>query len=178
MDFAVQVLFICDFHGNRFIWNYVMAVSCAWQSLQLGAERRSPTHLTRLQTKSLYLNHLQKVCWGRGPPVAELQEVVRRLHNFREAGKELDGWFQGQPAVCHTQTQKLPHHAHTEGRKGVSKAEQWTLEMTRTCWRKRLPWSLRCPCRTTSALCKLEREGPSHQERGRSWVRQPHLLPG
>lgn len=25
--------------------------------------------------------------------MAELQEVVRRLHNFREAGKELDGWF-------------------------------------------------------------------------------------
>lgn len=30
---------------------------------------------------------------------AELQEVVRRLHNIREAEEELDSLFQVQPAV-------------------------------------------------------------------------------
>ena len=37
--------------------------------------------------------------------VAELQEVVRRLHNIRESEKELDSWFQAQSAM-HSQTAK------------------------------------------------------------------------
>lgn len=54
-----------------------------------------------------------------------------------QAVKELDGWFQGEPAVNpQPKRQKLPHHAHTEGRRGVTKAEERSLEMTRTCGRK------------------------------------------
>lgn len=37
--------------------------------------------------------------------VAELQEVVRRLHDVRESRKELDSWFQAQSAL-HSQTAK------------------------------------------------------------------------
>lgn len=55
--------------------------------------------------------------------VAEVQEVVRRLCNIREAEEELDSWLQAQSAVDPQlmASQKLPHW-HTEGR-GANKAE-------------------------------------------------------
>lgn len=113
----MQLFFICYFQGNGFIWNYVMAVSCAWQYMQFGAERRSPTHLTRLQTKSLYLS-ICKRC-------AEAEDVLwqscrRGWEGFITSGSEGVGWLIPRAACLvnpHPRRQKLPHHAHTEGRR-------------------------------------------------------------
>lgn len=91
---------------------------------------------------------------------AELQEMERKLNNSREAEKELDIWFQAQSAVdpqSMAKQPKTPPVTHTEGRRG-SNAEEWNLEVIRTCRRNKLPPKPEMPFQNLFANLQTEEE--------------------
>ncbi|OPJ85771.1 hypothetical protein AV530_013890 [Patagioenas fasciata monilis] len=72
--------------------------------------------------------------------MAELQEVVGRLHNNRKVEKELDSWFQAQSAVNPLYMAKKPKPlppAHRDV-KGANNVEKWKLTMAKISRRKKL----------------------------------------
>ena len=112
--------------------------------------------------------------------VAELQEVVRRLCNIREAEKLLDSWFQAQSAVDPQPTAKQPKPppmAHTEGR-GANKEEEWKLAIARTCRRKGLRLKPEAPLQNHFTALQTEEERPvTSGETLEPSKAQPDLLP-
>jgi len=92
--------------------------------------------------------------------VPELQEMVRRSCNIREAEKEICNWFQVQSAVDlqpMAKQPKTPPLAHTEGRGEQIMQKNGSLQWQGPAGGRDFPRSLRCPGKTASPLCRQKR---------------------
>lgn len=170
----MQLFFICYFQGNRFIWNYVMAVSCTWQYMQFGAERRSPTHLTRLQTKSLYLT-ICKRC-------AEAEDILwhscrRGWEGYITSGCEGVGWLVPRAGCSKPTTKeaKIPPAMHTQKGGGVSVRQKNRHLKWQGPGRRDLPDAWDAPAEPLQH--SADWRGRTHDIRSEAGARQPHLLP-
>lgn len=95
-------------------------------------------------------------------PVAELQEMMRRLHNIRKAEKELDIWFQVRSAANPQPRAKQPKTTpmtHTKGR-GANTAEEWKLAIASPCSRKRPSLKSKVPLQNCFTALQTEEERP------------------
>lgn len=93
--------------------------------------------------------------------MSELQVVVRRLYNIKEAEEELARWILAQSAEDPQPMAKQPEilsPAHTEGR-GDTNGEEWKLLMTRNSRTKSLPLKHELPLKNHFTTLKTEEEG-------------------